>query len=67
MFGSGDPNADLLIIGEFPSDYEIENSKPFLGKPGKLLDKILKALGTLDPQKYIYYLIKYKIDGSGTL
>ena len=65
VFGSGDPNADLLIIGEFPSDYEIENSKPFLGKPGKLLDKILKAIGYSRSAKvYLTYLIKYKIDGS---
>ena len=65
VFGSGDPNADLLIIGEFPSDYEIENSKPFLGKPGKLLDKILKAIGYSRSAKvYLTHLIKYKIDGS---
>ena len=35
VFGSGDPNADLLIVGESPSDYEIENNKPFLGNSGK--------------------------------
>jgi len=65
VFGSGDPNADLLIIGEFPSDYEIENSKPFLGKPGKLLDKILKAIGYSRSAKvYLTHLIKYKIDSS---
>ena len=65
VFGSGDPNADLLIIGEFPSDYEIENSKPFLGKPGKLLDKILKAIGYYRYAKvYLTYLIKHQIDGS---
>ena len=65
VFGSGDPNADLLIIGEFPSDYEIEDNKPFLGKSGKLLDKILKAIGYSRSAKvYLTHLIKYKIDGS---
>ena len=65
VFGSGDPNADLLIIGEFPSDYEIENNKPFLGNSGKLLDKILKAIGYSRSAKvYLTHLIKYKIDGS---
>ena len=65
VFGSGDPNADLLIIGEFPSDYEIENNKPFLGNSGKLLDKILKAIGCSRSAKvYLTYLIKYKIDSS---
>ena len=65
VFGSGDPNADLLIIGEFPSDYEIEDNKPFSGNSGKLLDKILKAIGyTRSAKVYLTYLIKYKIDGS---
>jgi len=65
VFGSGDPNADLLIIGESPSDYEIEHNKPFLGNSGKLLDKILKAIGyTRSAKVYLTYLIKYKIDGS---
>jgi len=64
VFGSGDPNADLLIIGEFPNDYEIENNKPFLGNSGKLLDKILKAIGySRSKNVYLTYLIKFKIDG----
>ena len=65
LFGSGDPNADLLIVGESPSSYEIEDNKPFLGNSGKLLDKILKAIGcTRSAKVYLTYLIKYKIDGS---
>ena len=65
VFGRGDPNADLLVVGESPSDYEIENNKPFLGNSGKLLDKILKAIGYSRSVKvYLTYLIKYKIDGS---
>ena len=65
VFGSGDSNADLLIIGEFPSDDEIKDNKPFLGNSGKLLDKILKAIGYSRSEKvYLTYLIKYKIDGA---
>ena len=65
VFGSGDPNADLLIVGESPSDFEIKDNKPFLGNSGKLLDKILKAIGySRSAQVYLTYLIKYKIDGS---
>ena len=65
VFGSGDPNADLLIVGESPSDYEVEYNKPFLGNSGKLLDKILNAIGYSRSAKvYLTYLIKYKIDGS---
>ena len=65
VFGSGDPNANLLIVGESPSDYEVEYNKPFLGNSGKLLDKILNAIGYSRSAKvYLTYLIKYKIDGS---
>ena len=65
IFGSGDPNADLLIIGESPSDLELKYNKPFLGKSGKLLDKILKAIGYNRFSKvYLTHLIKYKIEGS---
>ena len=38
VFGDGDPNAELLIVGDSPSDYEVEDNKPFLGNSGKLLD-----------------------------
>ena len=65
VFGSGDPDANLLIVGESPSDYDIEDNKPFSGNPGKLLDKILNAIGYSRSAKvYLTYLIKYKIDGS---
>ena len=65
VFGSGDSNADLLIVGEFPNKDEIENNQPFLGNSGKLLDKILKAIGYSRSAKvYLTHLIKYKIDGS---
>ena len=63
VFGNGDPNADLLIVGESPSNYEIEDNKPFSGNSGKLLDKILKAIGyTRSERVYLTYLIKHKID-----
>ena len=64
VFGSGDPNADLLIVGESPTDYEVEYNKPFLGNSGKLLDKILNAIGySRSANIYFTYLIKFKIDG----
>ena len=61
VFGSGDSNADLVIIGESPGDYESESGKPFLGASGKLLDKILKAIGlTRSKNVYLTYILKYK-------
>ena len=44
VFGSGDKNADLLIVGEAPNEYEDDKGRPFVGKTGKLLDKILNAI-----------------------
>ena len=61
IFGSGDFNADLVIIGESPRDYEDELGKPFVGASGKLLDKILKAIGLKRNQNvYLTYILKYK-------
>ena len=62
VFGSGDPNADLVIIGESPGEYEVELGKPFVGASGKLLDKILKAIGlTRNQNVYLTYILKYKM------
>ena len=44
FFGSGDPNADLLLVDEAPALEIDSNGLPFLGKAGKLLDKILIAI-----------------------
>ena len=61
VFGGGDSNADLLIIGESPGDYEGELGKPFVGEAGKLLNKILKAIGlTRNQNVYLTYILKYK-------
>ena len=61
VFGSGDSNADLVIIGESPRDYEAESGKAFVGASGKLLDKILKAIGlTRNQNVYLTYILKYK-------
>jgi DNA polymerase len=44
VFGSGNANADLLFIGEAPGYYEDMQGKPFVGRAGQLLDKILSAI-----------------------
>ncbi len=45
VFGSGDPDADLLLVGEGPGKEEDSKGEPFVGRAGKLLDRILKAIG----------------------
>ncbi|MBT3591153.1 MAG: uracil-DNA glycosylase [Candidatus Marinimicrobia bacterium] len=44
VFGVGDPNANLLLIGEAPGEQEDIHGEPFVGRAGKLLDKILTAI-----------------------
>lgn len=57
VFGEGNPNADILIIGEAPGQEEMDSNLPFIGPSGKLLNQIL-ASTTPDPaikQAHIEY------------
>ena len=45
VFGEGNPEAEILIIGEGPGAEEDKTGRPFVGRSGKLLDKILDACG----------------------
>jgi DNA polymerase len=53
VISRGNPEARLLIIGEAPGPEENIKGKPFVGRAGKLLDKILQAV-EFDPEKDIY-------------
>jgi uracil-DNA glycosylase len=53
VISRGNPNAKLMIIGEAPGPQENIQGKPFVGKAGQLLDKILQA-GNFDPEKDVY-------------
>ena len=53
VFGVGNPNADILFIGEGPGENEDLQGEPFVGRAGKLLDKMLAAVD-LDRNKDIY-------------
>jgi uracil-DNA glycosylase family 4 len=41
VFGRGDPDADLLFVGEGPGQQEDEQGEPFVGRSGQLLDRLL--------------------------
>lgn len=41
VFGYGDPDADLMIVGEAPGQHEDEQGLPFVGRSGQLLDQLL--------------------------
>lgn len=59
VFGVGDPNASLLLIGEAPGRDEDLKGEPFVGCAGFLLDKILKAIGrSREKDVYICNVLK---------
>jgi DNA polymerase len=53
VFGQGNPNADLMFIGEAPGSEEDEQGLPFVGAAGQLLTKIIEAMGTTREEVYI--------------
>lgn len=58
VFGSGDPNADLMFIGEGPGAQEDRQGLPFVGPAGDLLTRILRAIEMTREQVYIANIVK---------
>jgi len=58
VFGSGNTQAKLLLIGEAPGADEDRQGQPFVGKAGKLLDAMLFAIGLHRDQVYICNVLK---------
>ncbi len=58
VFGTGDPNADLLIIGEAPGRDEDLQGEPFVGRSGKLLTTILESIQLSRDDVFIANILK---------
>ncbi|MBE2255970.1 MAG: uracil-DNA glycosylase [Ignavibacteria bacterium] len=58
VFGSGNKNADLVIIGEAPGADEDKQGLPFVGRAGKLLTQILEAINFKREEVYICNVLK---------
>ncbi|HJU83566.1 MAG TPA: uracil-DNA glycosylase [Holophagaceae bacterium] len=58
VFGEGDPGARLMFIGEGPGRDEDLQGRPFVGKAGELLDKMIGAIGLERRQVYIANVVK---------
>jgi DNA polymerase len=58
VFGSGNPNADIMVIGEAPGADEDEQGLPFVGRAGQLLTKILESVEMPREQVYICNILK---------
>ena len=59
VFGTGDPGADLMFVGEGPGAEEDQQGLPFVGRSGQLLDKLLaQEIGLERSQVYITNVVK---------
>lgn len=58
VFGTGNPHADLMFIGEAPGQHEDEAGVPFVGAAGKLLNRYLEAVGIDREDVYIANILK---------
>jgi DNA polymerase len=58
VFGVGNPSARLVLVGEAPGREEDERGEPFVGEAGRLLDRILFAMGLQRDEVYICNVLK---------
>jgi DNA polymerase len=58
VFGSGNPKAKLMFIGEAPGEQEDKQGRPFVGRAGQLLTKIIEAMGLKREDVYIANILK---------
>jgi uracil-DNA glycosylase family 4 len=64
VFGSGDPNAELMFVGEAPGFHEDQQGVPFVGQAGQLLEKLLNGIGLSRTDVYIANVLKCRPPGN---
>ncbi|HMK38967.1 MAG TPA: uracil-DNA glycosylase [Bacteroidota bacterium] len=64
VFGTGNPAATLMIVGEAPGADEDAQGEPFVGRAGQLLNKILEAIGFKREEVYICNILKCRPPGN---
>lgn len=58
VFGRGDPESEVMLIGEGPGEQEDLSGTPFVGRAGQLLDDMLKMIDLTDKKVYIANVVK---------
>lgn len=58
VFGEGNEHADIMFVGEGPGYYEDVQGRPFVGKAGQLLDKMIEAINLKRSDVYITNVVK---------
>ncbi len=66
VFGEGNPDAELMFIGEAPGEEEDRTGRPFVGRAGRKLDEIIKAMGWRREEVYIANVLKSRPPGNRT-
>lgn len=64
VFGEGNPNADILFIGEAPGEKEDKQGRPFVGAAGKLLDALIESVALERKDVYIANVLKCRPPGN---
>ena len=64
VFGYGNPDADLMFVGEAPGFHEDQQGIPFVGQAGKLLEKLLAGIGLQRTDVYIANVLKCRPPGN---
>jgi DNA polymerase len=59
VVGEGDPDADIMFIGEAPGKNEAREGRPFIGRSGKLLRSQIESIGLKEDEVYITSPVKY--------
>ena len=60
VFGDGNPDADLVFVGEAPGKNEDLQGKPFVGAAGRFLNEMLEMIGLKREDVYITNIVKYR-------
>jgi len=66
VFGDGNPDSKLMLIGEGPGREEDKQGKPFIGRAGKLLSRALEAIGIQRADIFITNIVKCRPPGNRT-
>jgi len=64
VFGSGNPHAELMFVGEAPGAEEDAQGLPFVGRAGQLLTKIIESIGMRRDEVYICNILKCRPPGN---
>ncbi len=64
VFGNGNPDADLMFVGEAPGFHEDQQGLPFVGQAGKLLDRLLAGIGLTRADVFVANTLKCRPPGN---